>query len=82
MSHGAVLWRGDAGIPGAKEAIELLRSLGKRVVFVVRCWYLSACAAVSYDGVHWSVFMLQTNNSTKSRETYVKVLGAELLVAV
>ncbi|TYZ65420.1 hypothetical protein PybrP1_002497 [[Pythium] brassicae (nom. inval.)] len=44
-----VLWRGDAGIPGAREAIELLRSLGKRVVFV-------------------------TNNSTKSRETYVKVL--------
>ncbi|TMW60887.1 hypothetical protein Poli38472_000929 [Pythium oligandrum] len=29
-----VLWRGKTAISGAKEAVELLRSLGKRVVFV------------------------------------------------
>ncbi|KAJ0406846.1 hypothetical protein P43SY_008868 [Pythium insidiosum] len=46
-----VLWRGDAPIAGAKEMIALLRSLGKRVVFV-------------------------TNNSTKSRDTYVKKLAS------
>ncbi|RLN92535.1 hypothetical protein BBJ28_00009076 [Nothophytophthora sp. Chile5] len=31
-----VLWRGDAAIAGAANMIELLRSLNKRVVFVVR----------------------------------------------
>jgi ribonucleotide monophosphatase NagD (HAD superfamily) len=31
-----VLWVGDKPIPGAKELIALLHSLGKRVVFVVR----------------------------------------------
>ncbi|KAG9402823.1 hypothetical protein AC1031_006368 [Aphanomyces cochlioides] len=44
-----VLWRGNAAIQGAKEAIALLRSRGKKVVFV-------------------------TNNSTKSRDTYVNKL--------
>jgi phosphoglycolate/pyridoxal phosphate phosphatase family enzyme len=47
-----VLWRGDAAIPGAHEMIALMRSLGKRVVFV-------------------------TNNSTKSRDTYVKKLASQ-----
>ncbi|RHY70935.1 hypothetical protein DYB34_001494 [Aphanomyces astaci] len=31
-----VLWRGDAAIVGAKEAIALLRARGKKVIFVVR----------------------------------------------
>jgi ribonucleotide monophosphatase NagD (HAD superfamily) len=30
------LWRGDAAIAGASDMVELLRSLGKRVIFVVR----------------------------------------------
>ncbi|EQC32560.1 hypothetical protein SDRG_09879 [Saprolegnia diclina VS20] len=47
-----VLWRGSAAIEGAKEAIQLLRSLGKKVVFV-------------------------TNNSTKSRDTYVDKLAGQ-----
>ncbi|TMW60886.1 hypothetical protein Poli38472_000928 [Pythium oligandrum] len=46
-----VLWRGDTMIPGATQMLDLLRSLGKRVVFV-------------------------TNNSTKTRETYVKKLAS------
>ncbi|CAK4728645.1 unnamed protein product [Aphanomyces euteiches] len=53
-----VLWRGNAAIQGAKEAIALLRSRGKKVVFV-------------------------TNNSTKSRNTYVnKLVGQGIPAAV
>ncbi|CAK4103624.1 unnamed protein product [Aphanomyces euteiches] len=53
-----VLWRGNAAIQGAKEAIALLRSRGKKVVFV-------------------------TNNSTKSRDTYVnKLVGQGIPAAV
>lgn len=51
----AVLWRGDAGIPGAREAIELLRSLGKRVVFVVR-----------FHSGAWACAHHQTNSLTTS----------------
>lgn len=31
-----VLWVGDTPIPGANDMINLMRSLGKRVIFVVR----------------------------------------------
>jgi ribonucleotide monophosphatase NagD (HAD superfamily) len=38
MTHGGclVLWRGDTTIAGASDMVALLRSLGKRVIFVVR----------------------------------------------
>lgn len=52
-----VLWRGDAAIAGAKEMVALLRSLGKRVIFV-------------------------TNNSTKTRDAYVKKLASQGIPAV
>ncbi|ETV67206.1 hypothetical protein H257_16584 [Aphanomyces astaci] len=52
-----VLWRGDAAIVGAKEAIALLRARGKKVIFV-------------------------TNNSTKSRDTYVTKLAGQGIPAV
>jgi len=54
-----VIWRGATPIPGAAEAVEALRTAGKRVVFV-------------------------SNNSTKSRTTYVtklrNICGIEAVV--
>ncbi len=47
-----VLWRGDAPIDGAKEAVKMLRCQGKKLLFV-------------------------TNNSTKSRQTYVQKLASQ-----
>lgn len=52
-----VLWRGDAPIPGASDMVAMLRSMGKRVIFV-------------------------TNNSTKSRDAYVKKLASHQIPAV
>lgn len=76
-----MLWRGDAAIPGAHEMITLMRSLGKRVVFVVRLLAVAfpRIGAGNGHSPSLSLFMyrVQTNNSTKSRDTYVKKLGME-----
>lgn len=74
-----VLWRGSDPIPGSAEAVEALRSAGKRVMFVVQ-WQQCATSSLQRHQLTHHIPVPcpapQTNNSTKSRAMYVKKLAS------
>lgn len=75
-----VLWRGSDPIPGSAEAVEALRSAGKRVMFVVQ-WQQCATSSLHRRQLSRTTSPFpcpapQTNNSTKSRAMYVKKLAS------